>query len=313
MSFPFLKDILYALTGIEFPFTQYIPTFGLCVALSFILGIYIFSLELKRLQNSKVIQLPCSPSEFAQNLCIVSIFFAMLGAKIFYLLEYPREFLQSPFEMFFSRGGWTIFGGLLFGFTVAIWFVKKRGHPAKVLCDAVTPVLFIGYAVGRMGCHLSGDGDWGIVANLDLKPQWWPEGLWAHPYTNNVIGVQLEAPVYPTPLYEALAGVVLFLFFWFIRRHKFQPGWLFSLGLFFLGFERLLIEQIRVNVRYDFSFIQVTQAEIISVLLMTFSVVGIIRFMRKRKPLPEINSPQPQGSHPPKAKPTSKKSTSKKK
>ena len=292
MAFPFLKDLLYSFIGFEVPLTQFIPTFGLCVALSFIVGIYLFTSELERLEKAGVIQLPYHASDFSQNLCMASIFFVMLGAKIFYVLEYPKEFIEDPLGMFFSRGGWTIFGGLLFGITFAVYFVKKRGLPAKVLCDAVAPILFIGYAIGRIGCHLSGDGDWGIPANLTLKPLWVPEWLWSSSYINNVIGADLSSPVYPTPLYEAIASIFLFLFLWFFfRKHKFQAGWLFSVYLFLAGLERLLIEQIRVNVRYDLSFIQVTQAELISVPLIVVGLVGIFKFMRKKEFLPETVIP----------------------
>lgn len=290
MAFPYLKDLLYGLTGFEVPLTQFIPTFGLCVALSFMVGIYLFSLELKRLQNAGIIQLPYSPSDFAQNLCISSMIFVMLGAKLFYVLEYPVEFIKDPFGMFFSRGGWTIFGGLLFGITFAIRFVKKRGQPAKVLCDAAAPILLIGYAIGRIGCHLSGDGDWGIPANLDLRPIWVPEWLWFSSYTNNIIGTHLEFPVYPTPLYEAIASVFLFLLLWSIRKHKFQAGWLFSVYLFLAGVERLLIEQIRVNVKYDFGW-QFTQAELISMILIPVGLVGVVKFMGQKEFLPEIITP----------------------
>ena len=127
MAFPYLKDLLYSLTGFEVPLTQFFPTFGLCVALSFIVGIYLGTLELRRLQKAGLIQLPCSPSEFAQNLCMVNVLFAMLGAKVFYILEYPGQFVRDPLGTFFSRGGWTIFGGLLFGLVAGVYYVKRRG------------------------------------------------------------------------------------------------------------------------------------------------------------------------------------------
>lgn len=293
MAFPYLKDLLYYLTGFEVPLTQFIPIFGLCVALGFILGIYLFSLELKRLEAGGVIQLPCHAIEFSQNICMSSIIFVMLGAKIFYVLEYPGDFLKDPIGMFFSRGGWTLFGGLLFGVIVAVRYVKKHGQPVKVLADSAAPILFLGYAIGRAGCHLSGDGDWGIASNLALKPNWVPEWLWASSYTNNVIGVPLESPVYPTPLYELIASVLLFLLLWSLRKHKFQPGWLFSLYLFFVGLERIFIEQIRVNVKYDFGFIQPTQAELISVALIVVGLVGTVKFMGQKEFLPETLTPSP--------------------
>ena len=213
MSFPYLKDLLYSLIGFEVPLTQFVPMFGLCVALAFLVGIYLFALELRRLEKAGTVQLPYDATEFSQNICMASLFFIMLGAKVFYVLEYPSEFIKDPIGMFFSRGGWTIFGGFLFGMTFAVFFVKKRGQSAKLLSDVVAPILFLGYAIGRMGCHLSGDGDWGIPANLDLRPSWLPEWLWSSSYINNVIGVSLESPVYPTPLYEVIVSLLSLLIF----------------------------------------------------------------------------------------------------
>ena len=169
--------------------------------------------------------------------------------------------------------------------------LKDVGLSAKRLSDMVAPILFLGYAIGRIGCQLSGDGDWGIPSNMALKPSWIPDWLWGSYYTNNVLGVHLEQPVYPTPLYETLACFFLFLILWSLRKHKFQPGWLFSLYLFFAGVERLLIEQIRVNVKYDFGFIQATQAEIVSVLLIFAGLFGVIKFMGQKEFLPETLSP----------------------
>ena len=285
MSFPFLKDILYHLLGVEVPLTQFIPTFGLFVALSLILGIYVFILELKRLEKEGGVQLPHGASEFAQNLCMAGIVAGFVGAKVFYILEYPGDFIKDPFGMIFSRGGWTIYGGIFFGFGFAIYYLRKRNLPVWKLFDTASPMFFMSYALGRVGCHLSGDGDWGIPANLALKPQWFPDWLWSSYYTNNVLGLQLEAPVYPTPIYEFLACGLLFLLLWLLRRHRFQPGWLFSLYLLFSGVERFLIEKIRVNVRYDFGFISATQAEIVSTLLILAGLFGVFKFMKRGTPV----------------------------
>ena len=287
MSFPYLKDLLYWLTGFEVPLTQFIPMFGLCVAVSSMVWLWIYSFELKRLKKTGVIKLSEEPSEFAQNLLLVTLFSGILGAKVFFILEYPKEFFQDPIGMIFSRGGWTIFGGLFFGIVMGAFYVKKRGQSAKVLLDLSAPILFLCYGIGRVGCHLSGDGDWGIPANLDIKPDWVPDWFWSSYYTNNILGQQLEAPVYPTPLYETLASFLIFIFLWCIRKHKFQAGWLTSVYLLLVGVERFLIEQIRINVKYNLGWFQATQAELVSVVLIVLGGIGVVKFMGKKEFLPE--------------------------
>jgi phosphatidylglycerol:prolipoprotein diacylglycerol transferase len=102
--------------------------------------------------------------------------------------------------------------------------------------------------IGRIGCQISGDGDWGIAANMALKPDWLPSWLWAQTYDNNIYGELIAAPgVYPTPIYETAMALLCFALLWPCGAIHSRIGWLFSLYLLLAGAERLLIEQIRVN------------------------------------------------------------------
>ena len=145
----------------------------------------------------------------------------------------------------------------------------------------MAPTMLFAYAAGRIGCHMSGDGDWGIV-NLHPKPfSWLPDWAWAYQYPHNVVneGVriagcfgnycnELPLPVYPTTFFEIIGTFALFLIMWSFRKKVRQPGILTGVYLVFAGVERLLVEQIRVNNKYDFLPFQPTQAELISVLLI---------------------------------------------
>jgi phosphatidylglycerol:prolipoprotein diacylglycerol transferase len=166
------------------------------------------------------------------------------------------------------------------------------------LNDAAAPGLMLAYAVGRIGCHVAGDGDWGIV-NTHTKPfSWLPNWMWAYNYPHNVneAGVriagcldtkycnQLPQPVYPTPLYETIICLVLFLILWSLRKRLKIPGTLFAVYLMLNGLERFLIEKIRVNVRMHFLGLHPTQAEVVSLLLF---ISGLIIFVvLKRNPPP---------------------------
>jgi phosphatidylglycerol:prolipoprotein diacylglycerol transferase len=153
------------------------------------------------------------------------------------------------------------------------------------MLDATAPSMMLGYAVGRIGCQLAGDGDWGIASNMALKPTWLPNWLWAQTYDGNIAGVVIPEPgVYPTPIYESAAAFILFAVLLGLRSEVQRPTYLFSVYLIFAGFERLLIEKLRINPEHDWLGIQLTQAEAISVVLVVAGLLGVLLTLRGRRP-----------------------------
>jgi len=143
----------------------------------------------------------------------------------------------------------------------------------------------LGYAIGRLGCQIAGDGDWGIAADMALKPSWLPTWLWAQTHDNNIYSELIAAPgVYPTPVYESAMALACFGVLWALRRHPFQAGWLFSAYLLLAGIERLLIEQIRVNIRFALYGMHFTQAEFIAVLFIAMGAAGMMLLGRRALP-----------------------------
>ncbi len=156
--------------------------------------------------------------------------------------------------------------------------------------DAGAPALMLGYGIGRVGCHLAGDGDWGIAADLAAKPDFLPMWLWAETYPNNILGMTLPTGgVYPTSVYEFVACSALFGLLWVLRKHSFRAGWLFMVYLFLNGLERFSIEQIRVNRKMDLLGIDITQAELISLVLLVVGLTGTIILMRKPSTLKHVS------------------------
>jgi len=281
MAFATLGDLLNHLLGTQMSLP--IPTFGLFVALAFLVGSALYGKEVQRLMREKVIPKNKKNEAYASGVAFVGMVTGMIGARLFHILEYPGQFVRDPWGMIFSRGGYTILGGLIFAITAGTIYTKRHKLPLFKMYDLIAPILILGYGIGRIGCHLSGDGDWGIAANMALKPGWLPQFLWASTYENNVIGQVILAPgVYPTPLYETLMSFVIFGVLWKLRKHKFQPGWLAALYLFLSGIERLLIEQIRVNSVYDIFGHKFTQAELISIVLIFSGLYGVWKFSKKR-------------------------------
>ncbi|MCX6181958.1 MAG: prolipoprotein diacylglyceryl transferase, partial [Bacteroidetes bacterium] len=156
------------------------------------------------------------------------------------------------------------------------------------------------YAIGRIGCQVSGDGDWG-VPNLEPKPEWMgflPDWMWAYDFPHNVnsqgvamadcVGWEpycavLKEPVYPTAFYETLMGLAIFGFLWSIRKKISIPGIMFSIYLVLNGAERFTIELIRVNNEGEFLGMKITQAQFISSLLILIGITGVAYFYKKGK------------------------------
>jgi phosphatidylglycerol:prolipoprotein diacylglycerol transferase len=176
--------------------------------------------------------------------------------------------------------GLNYYGALITGALTYFYINRKHGIPLAVTADIGSPGMMLAYGIGRIGCHLAGDGDWGIV-NETPQPawlQWAPAWTWSFRFPHNSIhqGVyipgctdnyctQLPAPVYPTSFYEALICLLLFAALWSLRSGRRQPGLLFAIFALLNGIERFTIEFIRVNPRYSIGGCHLSQAQIIAV------------------------------------------------
>ena len=233
------------------------------------------------------------PHDRVGDLVIYAAVFGFLGAKIFHNLENWNDFVKDPIAALVSFSGLTFYGGLICAGIAIIYYARKNKISVVHLCDSMAQVMMFAYAAGRIGCHMSGDGDWGIV-NVHSKPfSWLPNWLWAYHYPHNVVGEgvpipgcsgpycnQLVPPVYPTPLYEIIVCFILFLVLWYFRKRLKVAGQLFGLYLFLNGLERFFIEMIRVNTRYEALPFKPTQAELIAGLLI---ISGILVFVKAKK------------------------------
>lgn len=301
MSYPYLSDVVRALTGLDLPLP--FATFGLLVACAMFAAASSLTAELRRLYeagallpgrrlvNGKPIVKP--PHELVSNLTMLVMFTGIVGARLFHILENTQQFALDPWSMIFSRSGLSVFGGLIVGTLAGLVYVRRWQLPVRPMLDAVAPAMMLGYAIGRLGCQISGDGDWGIAANMALKPDWLPTWFWAQTYENNIYGEVIAAPgVYPTPVYESAMALACFALLWALRRHPFRTGWLFSLYLLLAGVERLLIEQIRVNPPYSFAGMHATQAELIAAAMIVAGIVGLVLLGRRNAAPAGAQAPQ---------------------
>lgn len=283
MSYPYLSDLINQIFGTQWHIP--IAMFGSFVAIAIVVGTMIARLEVIRFEQLGLIpKARTSPGSYVpahqilSDLAMVSAIAGILGARIFHILEYPNEFLANPLAMIFSGSGLSIYGGLIFGGVAGVIFLKKRSVPIVTMLDAMAPALILGYGIGRIGCQISGDGDWGTAADMALKPDFIPSWFWAQTYENNIVGVVIQSPgVYPTPIYEAITALFIFSVLWIIRKTEYSKGFMFSTYLLLSGFARLLVEKIRINSEYHIFGASFTQAEFISVLLILLGLAGFLK------------------------------------
>ena len=233
-----------------------IPTFGLMVALALITSAYILQADFQR-RGWKA---------DAFTMITVAGLAGILGAKLYHLLESPAEFFADPFPLLFSRYGFAWFGGFLGGFGAILLQGRIAKLPTLEFLDACSPAACFGYAIGRIGCLLSGDGDYGRPTSLP----------WGMSFPNGV--VPTTDRVHPTPLYEFFIWCAIGAFLWHmgtkaIRGPK-AKGEIFCNYLILTGVARFLVEIIRINPR---SFLGMSNAQVASVLSILAGAVLLWR------------------------------------
>lgn len=259
--------------------------------------IYIFLKGRKeKLDNPVRETITVHPAQLTPAIVLVAAISGILGAKIFDLVEHLDDFFRDPIGSLFSFSGLTFYGGLIVAAFAVAWYGEKNKIKWPVMADSVAPALMLAYGIGRIGCQLSGDGCWGIP-NPEPKPEWLaflPDWMWGFTFPHNVIkeGVpmigcdgefcyELGQPVFPTSFYETTLSLIFFLVLWFIRKKLLIPGILFSIYLIMNGTARLLIEFIRVNIKYEWLGIHASQAQFIAIGIILAGIAGIIFFRQK--------------------------------
>ena len=269
---------------------------GILVA---VISIYLKWNENKKtkLKTPKEIEQTVHPFELVGNMTMIAALSGIIGAKIFHNLENMDAFLADPIGQLIAFSGLTFYGGLIAGAISVIWYARKHHINIKHLIDSTAPGLMLAYGIGRIGCQMSGDGDWGID-NLAPKPEWMnflPDWMWSYRFPHNVINagipiegcegnfcMQLANPVWPTAFYEVVMSITIFGILWAIRKHIRVPGALFFIYLAFNGVERFFIEKFRINTKYDILG-GITQAEIISFCLVLTGIIGVTYLYKNKK------------------------------
>jgi phosphatidylglycerol---prolipoprotein diacylglyceryl transferase len=272
------------------PLTVY--SYGLMLGIAFITASWLLTKEIERKKLNPNI---------ATEITILAIIFGIIGAKIFHLFENFDDFLEDPIGMAFSPGGLTFFGGLIVA-VLAIWiYTGRKKIPFFYIADAAAPALALAYGIGRIGCHLAGDGDYGIPTDLPwgtnyengtVPPSVMFQGSEiAKNYPNGI--VPDNTPLHPTPVYEFLICVIIFAILWKLRKKDWIHGKLFMIYLILISIERFSIEFIRLNPRILFGL---SEAQLISIVLFLVGVIGVI-YYSKNKDLKRFIPPPLKAEH----------------
>lgn len=234
-----------------------VPTFGLMIAAAMVVAYYVLRADMARRG------LAAKDTTTAEMFVAVPALIGIVGAKLYHVLETPRELLADPLGQIFSRYGLAWFGGLIAGFAAFVWLARRHKFPLLEVFDAGSTAAAIGYGVGRIGCLLSGDGDYGKPTSLPWGMSF-PHGL-----------VPTTDRVHPTPIYELIAACAIAWILWRLGTRQLSarlagdslhPGSVFAAYLILTGIARFLVEFIRINPRSFFGLTNAQAASVVSVI-----------------------------------------------
>jgi phosphatidylglycerol---prolipoprotein diacylglyceryl transferase len=220
-----------------------LQTFGICFAAGFLVSGLIIDRRFKELGK---------PAEWTYEMVFAALIGGIVGSRLDYVIQNWDKVSDDLLGNIFSGSGLVWFGGFVGGAIGVILWAHWRGFLGWQLFDTAAVPLAVGYAIGRIGCQLSGDGDYGTSSDLP----------WAMSYPDGTVPTTDE--VHPTPVYETLAMGVAGVVLWQLRD-RFAPGVLFGLYLMIAGVERFLVEFIRRN---DEVVAGLTQPQLIGLVLL---------------------------------------------
>ena len=245
-------------------------TYGILVATALLVAYFVLRADFRRREMAVE----------AETVIGLTGLAGLVGARLYHLLETPKVFFADPWPLLFSTMGFAWFGSVIAGFIVLALLARHYRVPMLLMLDCASPAAAIGYGVGRIGCLISGDGDYGTPTSLP----------WGMSFPNGI--VPTTERVHPTPIYEFLVAIVIFWVLWQIGAGAIAgrraPGRIFAYYLVLTGIARFFVEFIRINPR---SFFGLTNAQAASVASVVAGV-ALLMFLRSAPPLPPPTPPQ---------------------
>jgi phosphatidylglycerol---prolipoprotein diacylglyceryl transferase len=238
-----------------------IKTFGVAFALGFLSCGLVVARRLKEMGR---------PVDWAYEITFAALIGGIVGARGYYLIEKAGSLHGSLLGNIFSGSGLVWYGGAIGGAIGVIAWMRWRGVLELRLLDMCATALSLGYAIGRIGCQVSGDGDYGMRSTLPTSMS----------YPHGTVPTPPGVTVLPTPVYETFTMCLLAYFLWRLRD-RVRPGVIFALYLLLSGLERFLVEFIRRNKEV---LIGLTQPQLESILAMVAGAVWLWLIYRRHGP-----------------------------
>jgi phosphatidylglycerol---prolipoprotein diacylglyceryl transferase len=237
-------------------------TYGIMVATGLICAFFVIRADLRRRG--------CGAE--AENIIGTTGLAGLIGARLYHLLESPSEFLAHPLPLLFSTMGFAWFGAVIGGFVALLLLARSYKMKVLLMLDIASPASAIGYGIGRIGCLISGDGDYGTPTSLP----------WGMSFPNGL--VPTTERVHPTPIYEFLAAMVIGYILWRIGGRAvgglLPAGEIFAFYLILTGVVRFLVELIRINPRSFFGLTNAQAASLASIFAGSILLLTLLRRIR---------------------------------
>lgn len=258
-----------------------VHSYGVMLATAFITSSILLRWELNRRGYQ---------GDIATTIIVAGVIGGIIGAKIYFI------FLDGKIQAdeIFSPSGLVWYGGLIGGSAIVAWVIYRSPNPFLPTVDAIGPILLLGYGIGRIGCLLAGDGDYGPPSDLP----------WAMAFPNGT--VPTDVPVHPTPIYETLLSVAFFGILWSQRKKYLSiPGFVFGVSLILVGVERFIVEFWRLTPRVfseTSSLHWLTSPQVVSILIICFGIYFCVWMYNRPRVVadaePQIPVPEPEKETP---------------
>ena len=245
-----------------------LQTFGLMFALAFLAAGALIAKRLKEIGK---------PVDWAYEMGFAALIGGIVGSRLYFIVDNYDSVKDDLLGNVFSGSGLVWYGGAIGGAIGVLLWAWYRGFLGLALLDLAAPALALGYAIGRCGCQLSGDGDYG-------EP--W-DGPWAMSYPDGT--VPTDDTVHPTPIYETLAMGLGAWIFWQLRD-RLRTGVLFAIYLLYAGGERFLVEFVRRNSEVALGL---TAAQLESLAMMLAGAIWVAAVRRRHGTLSRMPSTEP--------------------
>ncbi len=262
-----------------------IGSYGVTLAIAFLSAFLLINWQFSK--NNRDVEL-------AWDLHFLAIFGGMVGSRLLFIFENFKEFLANPLSMVFSTTGFSVLGGYVLALLLCIIRVRIAKEPFFAMADIYVPGMAIGYAIGRLGCIVAGDGCYGLPCSLPWAMNF-PNGLvptlsaknsmlsaiFAKMYPGQPIPVDIS--VHPTPLYESISSFLLLAVLLLYPGWKMGSGSRFAFFLVWFGISRFFVEFIRLN---PFDYLGLSSSQFLSIF---FVAAGLLIMATAKKRWQAVN------------------------